>query len=194
MRGDTIYGLGRRLRIFLEGRRQPFVLAVRSAEPLWTETELGAGQVRADRIVERATPEDWRRLSAGQGAKGSRLYDWALLALYRLQLSEEEMFWGHWLLVRRGIEDPNEFAYYVVFAPKEATTLEELVRVASTRWQIESCFQTAKDQFALAEYEVRKSDAWHRHVRLSLLAHAFVSVVRSREASKRGPKQRCSCP
>ena len=82
----------------------------------------------------------------------------------------------------------------MVFAPKEATTLEELVRVASTRWQIESCFQTAKDQFALAEYEVRKSDAWHRHVRLSSLAHAFVSVVRSREASKRGPKQRCPCP
>src|SRR5829696_5316192 len=34
--GDTIYGSDRRLRMFLEGRGQPFVLAVRSAEPLWT--------------------------------------------------------------------------------------------------------------------------------------------------------------
>jgi SRSO17 transposase len=191
--GDTIYGSDRRLRMFLEGRGQPFVLAVRSAEPLWTETELGPGQVRADRIAERATPEDWRHLSAGQGAKGPRLYDWALLPLYRLQLTEEEMFWGHWLLVRRGMEEPNELAYYVVFAPKETTTLEEVVRVAGTRWQIESCFESAKDQFGLAEYEVRKWDAWHRHATLALLAHAFVSVVRSKEVLKRGPKKR-SCP
>src|SRR5918995_1237280 len=70
--GDTIYGSDRRLRMFLEGCGQPFVLAVRSAEPLWTETELGPGQVRADRIAERATPEDWRSLSAGQRAKGPR--------------------------------------------------------------------------------------------------------------------------
>ena len=95
--------------------------------------------------------------------------------------------------MRRGIEDPNELAYYVVFAPKESTTLEELVRVAGTRWQIESCLESAKDQFGLAEYEVRKWDAWHRHVTLTLLAHAFVSVVRSKEAVKRGPKKR-SCP
>src|SRR5918992_1607874 len=130
--GDTIYGSDRRLRMFLEGRGQPFVLAVRSAEPLWTETELGPGQVRADRIAERATP-------------------------------------------------------------KETTTLEKVVRVAGTRWQIESCFESAKDQFGLAEYEVRKWDAWHRHATLALLAHAFVSVVRSKEALKRGPKKR-SCP
>lgn len=37
------------------------------------------------------------RLSAGDGEKGERLYDWALVGLYRLQLSEEERRWGHWL-------------------------------------------------------------------------------------------------
>ena len=115
------------------------------------------------------------------------------MPLYRLQLTEEEMFWGHWLLVRRAIEDPNALvAYYVVFAPKETTTLEEVLRVAGRRWQIELCFESAKEQFGLAEYEVRKWDAWHRHATLALLAHAFVSVVRSKEALKRGPKKR-SC-
>jgi SRSO17 transposase len=72
-------------------------------------------------------------------------------------LSEEERYWGHWLLVRRNVEDPEEVAYYVVFAPKETTTLEELVRVAGTRWRIESCFEQAKDGFGLAQYEVRKN-------------------------------------
>ncbi len=37
-------------------------------------------------------------------------------------MSEEERYWGHWLLVRRNVEDPEEVAYYVVFAPKETTT------------------------------------------------------------------------
>jgi SRSO17 transposase len=156
--GDTVYGSDRRLRIFLEERGQPFVLAVKSDESLWTLEERGPGQQRADRIIRGATPEQWRRLSTGEGSKGPRLFDWALLPLFRLQLTEEERFWGHWLLVRRSVQDPNDLAYYVVFAPKESTTLEELVRVAGTRWRIESCFEETKDSFGLDEYEVRKWD------------------------------------
>jgi hypothetical protein len=75
-------------------------------------------------------------------------------------------------LLRRNVEDPEELAYYVVFAPKESTTLEELVRVAGTRWRIESCFEQAKDGFGLGEYEVRKWDGWHRHLTLCLLQEA----------------------
>ncbi len=132
-------------------------------------------------------PEDsWTRLSAGDGSKGPRLYDWALVELFRLQLTEEEKYWGHWLLVRRNPKDPEELAYYVVFAPKETTTLEEVVRVAGTRWQIESCFESAKGEFGLDEYEVRKWEAWHRHVTLSLLAHAFSWAWCARERRKRG--------
>jgi hypothetical protein len=56
-------------------------------------------------------------------------------ANFRLQLAEEGRFWGHWILVRRSVQDPDDLAYYVVFAPKESTTLEELVRVAGTRWR-----------------------------------------------------------
>ncbi len=183
--GDAVYGGDRRLRMFLERHGQSFVLAVKRDEPLWALDERGPGQVAADRLAEEAVaPEEWARLSAGDGSKGPRLYDWALVPLFRLQLTEEERYWGHWLLVRRSPEDPEELAYYVVFAPKETTTLEEVVRVAGTRWNIESCFESAKGEFGLDEYEVRKWEAWHRHVTLSLLAHSFVSVVRSKEAQK----------
>jgi SRSO17 transposase len=182
--GDAVYGGARRLRMFLEGRGQPFVLAVKRDEPLWTLDERGPGQVAADRLAEAVAPEEWTRLSAGDGSKGPRLYDWALVPLFRLQLTEEERYWGHWLLLRRSPEDPEELAYYVVFAPKGTTMLEEVVRVAGTRWTIESCFESAKGEFGLDEYEVRKWEAWHRHVTLSLLTHAFLGVVRSRAAQK----------
>jgi SRSO17 transposase len=173
---DTIYGGDRRLRMFLEQNARPFVLAVKRSEPLWANTDRGPGQVRADVLAERARAGEWERLSAGDGAKGPRLYDWALLPLFRLQMTEEERRFEHLLLVRRSLEDPQQLAYYVVFAPK-GTPLEELVRVAGSRWRVESCFEQAKGGFGLDEYEVRRWEAWHRHVTLSLLAHAFVGVV-----------------
>lgn len=176
--GDSIYGGDRKLRMWLEGRGQPFVLAVPKNEPLWAE---GFRQMRADKMAATLRQEDWRRLSAGSGAKGPRLYDWARLKIHRLQLSPEELRWGHWLLVRRSIEEPQELAYYVVFGPAE-TPLEDLVRVAGSRWHIESCFEAAKGEFGLDQYEVRRWDAWHRFVTLSLLAHAFVSVMRAQKA------------
>jgi hypothetical protein len=80
----------------------------------------------------------------------------------------------------------------LVFAPK-GTPLEELVRVAGSRWRVESCFEQAKGGFGLDEYEVRRWEAWHRHVTLSLLAHAFlahafVSVVSLRETQMGDPR------
>ena len=116
--GDTIYGSARRLRMFLEERGVPFVLGVKSDESLWTLEERGPGQLHAEKIAEGVKPEEWRRLSAGAGSKGERLYEWALLPLFRLQLSEEERYWGHWLLVRRNVEDPRSARLLCGFRPQ----------------------------------------------------------------------------
>jgi SRSO17 transposase len=184
---DALYGSNRSLRMFLERREQPFVLALKSDESLWTLTDRGPAQVRADELLaSEIRPGGWLRLSAGAGSKGQRLYEWALVPLFRLQLTEEERAWGHWLLVRRGIEDADEIAYHVVFAPREGVTLQELVKVAGTRWRIEDGFEAAKGEFGMDDYEVRKWIAWQRHITLCLLAHAFVGVLRSEEVRKRG--------
>ncbi len=183
---DALYGSNRSLRMFLERREQPFVLAVKGDESLWTLTDRGPAQVRADELANELRPDGWRRLSVGEGSKGERLYEWALVPLLRLQLTEEERAWGHWLLVRRSIEDADEkIAYNMVFAPREGVTLQELVKVAGARWRIEDGFGAAKGEFGLDDYEVRKWIAWHRHITLCLLAHAFVGVVRSEEVRKR---------
>ncbi len=168
--------------MFLEEHEQPFVLAVPRSEKLWHG---GPYYHPASTLADTVEPEAWRRLSAGDGAKGPRLYDWALVELWRLQLTPEERRWGHYLLVRRSIEDPSERAYYVVFVRRAEAALERLVHVAGSRWQVEVAFEEAKGACGLDEYEVRKWSAWHRHVTLSLLAHAFLAVVRAEER-KRG--------
>ena len=52
---------------------------------------------------------DWRRLSAGEGAKGPRLYDWAYLP-YRSLVAEG---WTTGLLIRRSIREPDKLAFYL---------------------------------------------------------------------------------
>jgi SRSO17 transposase len=85
---------------------------------------------------------------------------------------------GHWLLVRRRLAD-GELAYYVCYGPAR-TTLAELVRVAGARWMVESGFQAGKGQTGLDHYQVRRYQAWYRHVTLAMVALAFLAVMRAR--------------
>jgi SRSO17 transposase len=181
--GDAVYGNDRRLRMWLEEQGRAFVLEVACKEPLWAWPAGGPRQIRADRLAELLLPEDWETLSAGWGAKGPRLYDWARVRLFRPGWPG----WEHWLLIRRRRSQPEERAYYVVFAP-EGTPLAELVRVAGSRWAIEECFESAKGEVGLDQYEVRKWDAWYRFITLALLAHAYLTVLRHRVqvADKKG--------
>lgn len=172
--GDEVYGGDRRLRIWLEEQEQPFVLAIACDEPLWCNVGSGPEQRRADELAQMLDPSAWQRLSAGEGAKGPRWYDWARGRLCRLS----EPQWEHWLLVRRSISQPEELAYYVVFAPA-ATTLEELVQVAGRRWTVEECLELAKGEVGLDQYEVRHWNGWYRHVTLALLAQAYLTVTRT---------------
>jgi hypothetical protein len=129
--------------------------------------------VAACELTARLPARAWRRLSAGDGAKGPRVYDWARLALVRPGWPGR----GFWLLVRRRLSD-GELAYYACFGPAPAT-LAQLVRVAGIRWAVEECFQTAKGEVGLDHYEVRRYDAWYRHVSLVMVAHAFLAAVRA---------------
>jgi SRSO17 transposase len=171
-------------------------MAVPSNEPLM----FGGPQSHDARdILEAAvaeTPEAWQRLPAGDGEKGPRAFDWALAPLWRLQLTREEQSWGHYLLARRSTDDPGQVTYYVAFCPRDRAELPTLARVAGTRWQIESAFGSAKGECGLDQYEVRKWDAWHRHVTLSMLAHAYLTVTRAEHgATEKGavlPAERTS--
>jgi SRSO17 transposase len=179
--GDEVYGGDRRLRVWLEERQVPHVLAVKSTEPLWTRTTWR--QVAAKTLAATVPAAAWQRLSAGEGAKGPRLYDWARVPIRALP----EPGWDYWLLVRRSLSDPTDLAYYICFCPAE-TPLEQLVRVAGTRWAIEESFESAKGEVGLDHYEVRRWPGWYRHITLALLAHAYLTVTRAR--AEKGTQKR----
>ncbi len=70
-------------------------------------------------------------------------------------------------------------AYVLVFAPI-GTSLEEMVEAFGARWTVEQCFEEAKGEVGLDEYEVRSWHGWYRHVTLSMLALAFLTVLRAK--------------
>ncbi len=173
---DSVYGDDRRLRMWLEAHEQAYVLAVSGKEYVkvaatWTQRRVSP--LLAE--VAQQPVAAWQRLSAGAGAKGPRLDDCLRLPLVPpLQDGYER-----WFLVRRSHSDSEELQGYVTFAPA-GTPLEELVRVAGSRWTIEVAFEAAKGEVGLDQYEVRSYHGWYRHMTLALFAQALLSVIRRR--------------
>jgi hypothetical protein len=93
-----------------------------------------AGPQRADELAAAAPKRGWQRLSAGEGSKGHRLYNWLLIDPGADQ---------HLLLVRRSISKPSELAYYICRS-NTPVPLAELVRITGSRWAVEETFQFAK--------------------------------------------------
>ena len=168
--GDCVYGDNRGLRRWLEARPQAYVLAVSGKEYVW----LGGQQRQVNTILAALPEESWTRLSAGDGTQGPRWYDWRWLPLAQ----SSEPGWCRWLLVRRRVSTPTELQAYVVFAP-QATTLAAVVRVAGSRWTIESGVEAAKGEVGLDHDEVRTWTAWYRHITLAMWALALLTIMRA---------------
>ena len=167
--GDTVYGYDE-LRLFLEEHQKNYVLAVPETHAIWVQ-----GRQQSVGLLAALLPQEaWVGLSAGEGSKGERRYEWAWL-----QLPEDPVNLGRrrWLLIRRSLSDPSERAYYRAYGPAQ-TSLVDLVRVTGSRWRIEEGYEQAKGEVGLDQYEVRGFRAWYRHITLALLAHAILVVLR----------------
>jgi hypothetical protein len=94
---------------------------------------------------------------------------------------QRKAWWQRWRLLRQSLDEgakPAERAYVLVFAPV-GTTLQEMVEAFGARWTVEQCFEEAKGEVGLDEYEVRSWHGWYRHVTLSMLALADFSALRA---------------
>lgn len=176
--GDTVYG-GEELRHWLEQQERNYVLGVPCTHAIWTQGR----QEEVQTLVAQLPAQAWGRLSAGEGSPGPRWYDWACLALpYEAAPGR-----AHWLLVRRSLSDPTDLAYYRVYGPAD-TSIAQMVRVAGTRWTVEEGFEQTKGEVGLDQYEVRRYDAWYRHITLALLAHAYLVSTRATASADGGKK------
>ena len=171
---DEVYGNDAGFWWWLEKTgQQSYVLTVNKKQPV----VIGWQPDRAEAVCQSLSPEQWQRLSCGQGSKGEREYEWARVAINCGDSGDFQ----RWLVFRRSLEPPDQpqhVSYYQAFAPKD-TSLATFAKVAGKRWGIEECFKLAKSQLGLADYEVRSWVGWHRHITLVLAAQAFLTVLRT---------------
>lgn len=168
---DEAYGNSSVFRADLRNLRLGYVLAVSRSHlvPL----DHGKVRQRADRVAAGLPASAWQRRSAGAGSKGPRLYQWAWLGQVATDADPDDG--GHHSILIRRNTTTGELAFYRCWTPQPAT-LDELVRVAGTRWTVEEAFQTAKGQVGLDQHQVRRWHSWHRFTTLALAALAVLAI------------------
>lgn len=199
--GDAIYGDARHLREAVHASGRWYVLGISASTTVWTARPMvvtphrGTGgrprtraRVAGDApawqtvaAVAAALPAaHWHRLTVREGTKGPIPYQWARVRMVErvAGLPGRTL----WLLLRRSLAAGGELKYFFSNAPTTGT-LSALARVASTRFAVEQCFEEAKGEAGLDEYEVRRWQSWHRHITLTMMAHAWLAVTRAEEAA-----------
>jgi len=193
---DSVYGVGEVEKV-LRRAGKGYVLGVTGTHPFYSWGKAPVAGT-AEEIARALPASAWARLSAGDGIKGPRLYDWAYLELADLEAEEvgcpEPGTWTRGLLVRRSLSDAS-LAYFTTWCPT-GTSLDVLVGVEGRRWAIEDAFETAKTELGLDHHETRSWHGWHRHVSLVMLAFALLAVIRHRANTtppppKSVPSERC---
>jgi hypothetical protein len=137
---------------------------------------------RVDELVAALPATAWRRVVVGEGSQGPRMYEYAELTVW---FCEDELPGpAERLLVRRSLGQEPELKYHRSNAPAEAS-LDKLAQVRGVRWTVEEDIQSCKGECGLDEYETRGWVGWHHHTALSMLALAFLVLVKHRLGEKR---------
>lgn len=134
------------MRTALEERGTGYVLAVACSHEVTT----GAGKFRADALAEKVPKRAWQKLSAGAGAKGHRVYNWAVIDLPDPRPGSRE------LLIRRN-RSTGELAYYRCYSPA-SMPLTVLVGVAGSRWRVEPATRPDPERATTDDKPLRNED------------------------------------
>jgi SRSO17 transposase len=125
--------------------------------------------IRADQAIPDAVFE---RRSCGNGTKGPRYGDWALIAT----ADPREL-----LLIRRFPDrDKNQYAFYLCWSPEgRPATMTYFITIAGRRWPVEVTFKTAKDALGWDQCQARTRDAICRHTALTALAQLRTAAIQA---------------
>jgi SRSO17 transposase len=161
-----------RLRQWLEERPLGYVVPARRDEPVVTRDGLAGEPGALAGLLPDWVWTRFRSQSPPSGASG----DWARIMLGGVELGQEGERWESSLLIRRSADPPATVRFYRCYAPG-GTPLAELVRATGLMGTVRELVTSANEAVGLDQYQVRRYEAWYRHVTLCLLAAAFLAVT-----------------
>jgi SRSO17 transposase len=124
-------------------------------------------------LVRSVAETDWRRVCRGHGTKGPLAARFVALRV-RLPRGRGD----RWLLCERSLAD-DERKYYLLNLEPTAS-LDELVRVARSRWPVEQQYRGLKDELGFDHFEGRTLPGWQHHAVLTAAAFTFLQLERRR--------------
>jgi SRSO17 transposase len=186
----------------LEARELPYVCAVVSTFGVRLPAEVavagspppyqGRGQPRKPRpaplhtataVLDALSADTWQVVVWRQGSEGQPLGNQvAAVRAQRargnnhLSTSQHLVTTGPegWLIGERPLPgERGDAKWYCSTLPAD-TSCERLIALAHQRWVIEQCYEDAKGECGLADYQGRRWDGLHRHVALTMLAYSFL--------------------
>jgi len=168
---DADYGRVGRFRMGLEKLGLRYAVAVPWSLAVWST---GADRTQTAAEVAAHVPErEWERVCWGRGTKGDLA---ARFVARRVRVAKSRG--ERWLLCERALTD-DERKYYLLNLPPTAS-LDELVRLARSRWPIEQQYREFKDELGFDHFEGRKYRGWNHHAVLTAVAFTFLQLERRR--------------
>ena len=167
--GNIIYGNDKILRQWLGEKSIPFLFEINPEIMELTSVPLEITANGMDNYLSSLNSSTWTQLNYKQKFFGYDYYDWNLIKVEGLQKNNG---WCYWMLIRRKAETPNEYRYYLVFAPS-STTLADMVQVEGQYRLNEKIWKLAKSEVGLDQYEVRYWHGWYRHITLAMAAYVY---------------------
>ena len=129
--------------------------------------------VRVDHWAAAQPAAAWQRLCLRGGEKGQLVAEYLQTRVWVWDDAQTQARCWH-LLVRREV-GATTISHYCLSNAPEHTSWTELARVQAQRFFIEHSFREAKSECGLADYQVRRWDAWHHHMALVMLATLFLA-------------------
>lgn len=137
--------------------------------------------IRIDELAKNTNDYFWYRRKVSEGTKGPIEYEFHKreVILYRNGLPDRKVL----LIVKRTLEKTPIYSYYISNAPS-STSLKIFVWLSGIRWAIEQCFEEAKTELGMDQYELRKYTGWNHHILSCMLAHFFLWHLRIKLGKK----------
>jgi len=144
--------------------------------------------IRVDELAAQLPAQAWRTYRVKDGEKGpiEARFAFVRAVAVRDKLPGPDV----WVVFRRSMGKSRELKVFLSNAAAD-TRRGELVKVSGMRWPIETCFEQAKGNLGMAQYQTRSWRGWHHHMTLVILAHHF--LVRLKLQHKKGHR-RSRCP
>jgi SRSO17 transposase len=206
--GDGAYGDITEFRLGLQERELSYVLDVKGgtsaySEEVQPERPEWKGTGRPPKPRYRKEPSSLKALALAAGSQAAQIVTWregtrgsmtsrflalrirpANIQLRNIASRNGEELPVRWLLIEWPPDKDEPTKYWLSNLPAD-TPLKTLVKLAKLRWRIEHDYRELKDALGLDHYEGRTYRGWNHHVTLVSIAHAFLTLERTRRPPAR---------